>query len=86
MSELEERFREYLSKRRPYVKEIAKELGVEEYQIYGLVEMLKKEGYLIDIVKGKIEKIRPEKEAGVYEIPNKLEKLNFIIINTIKII
>lgn len=81
MEELKEKLKEYLTKKRPYVKNIAKDLGIEEYQVYGLVELLKKEGYLIDIIGGKIEKIKPIKETGVYQIPNNLDHLKLLLIS-----
>lgn len=82
MEELKNKMKEYLIKKRnPYVKNIARDLDLEEYQVYGLVEMLKQEGYLFDIVKGKVEKVKPIKDTGVYKIPNNLEHLKLLLIS-----
>lgn len=82
MEELIEKLKEYLIKKKnPYVKNIAKDLGIEEYEVYGLVEMLKREGYLFDIIEGKVEKIKPLKETGVYQIPNNMEHLKLLLIS-----
>ena len=60
MEELLGKFREYLTKRKTvYVKKVAEDLELEEYQVYGLVEMLKKQGYLFDVFEGKIVKTKP---------------------------
>ena len=82
MGELTTKMKEYLSlKKNVYVKTVAKDLEIEEYQVYGLVEMLKREGYLFDIINGKIVKLKPIKETGVYKIPNNLEHLKFLLLS-----
>ena len=80
-----EKLKEYLiKKKKPYVQNVARDLGIEEYQVYGLVEMLKRQGYLFDIVEGQIIKIKPVKENDVYKIPSNLEKIPLPLINTIE--
>ena len=82
MEELLEKLKEYLIKhKRPYVKNITKELGIKEYEVYGLVELLKRQGYLFDIIDGQIVKIKPIKETGVYQIPNNLNRLKLLLIS-----
>lgn len=82
MEELLEKFKVYLQKhKKPYINEISCDLGLEEYQVYGLVEMLKKQGYLYDIFDGKIIKVKPIKENEVYQIPNNLEHLKLLLIS-----
>ena len=82
MNELIEKFKVYLQKhKKPYINEISSDLGLEEYQVYGLVEMLKKQGYLYDIFDGKIIKVKPIKENEVYQIPNNLEHLKLLMIS-----
>ena len=55
-----EKIKEYLTKKKnPYVETIAKDLGIEEYQVYGLIELLKRDGYLYDIVNNQVVKIKP---------------------------
>lgn len=82
MGELTAKIKEYLSlKKNAYVKNVAKDLGIEEYQVYGLIEMLKREGYLFDIINGKIVKVKPIKETGIYKIPSNLEHLKFLLLS-----
>lgn len=82
MEELVEKLQAYLVKRKsPQVSQVAKDLELEEYQIYGLVEMLKKKGYMFDILDDKIVKIKPLKENDIYEIPNDLETLKLLLIS-----
>lgn len=82
MEELLIKLKEYLLKKKnPYVKNIAEELNIEEYQVYGLIEMLKKQGYMFDILNNKIIKVKPIKESGIYKIPNNLEHLKLLLIS-----
>ena len=77
-----EKFKEYLIKKKnTYVETISKDLGIEEYQVYGLVELLKREGYLFDIVNNQVVKIKPVKENGIYQIPNNLEHIKLLLIS-----
>lgn len=82
MEELVEKLQIYLNKKHsPQVDKVAKDLELEEYQIYGLIEMLKKKGYLFDILDNKIVKIKPLKENDVYEIPSNLDHLKLLLIS-----
>lgn len=76
------KMRDYLSlKKSAYVKNVAKDLEIEEYQVYGLVEMLKREGYLFDIIDGKIVKTKPIKETGIYRLPNNLDHIKLLLLS-----
>lgn len=80
--ELTEKFKQYLQKKKkPYVNQICVDLGLQEYEVYGLVEMLKNEGYLYDIIDGKIIKVKPIKESELYQIPNNLDHLKLLLIS-----
>jgi len=73
---------EYLSlKKKPYVFNVAQELEIEEYQVYGLVEMLKKRGYLFDIVEGQVIKVRPFKQNDIYHVPNTKDHIKLLLIS-----
>lgn len=80
--ELIEKFKQYLQKKKkPYVNQICVDLGLQEYEVYGLVEMLKNEGYLYDIIDDKIIKVKPIKESELYQIPNNLDHLKLLLIS-----
>ena len=82
MEELVEKLQLYLAKKHsPQVTQVAEDLSLEEYQVYGLVELLKKRGYLFDILDEKIVVIKPLKENDVYEIPSKLNHLKLLLIS-----
>ena len=82
MDELLEKLINYLTKKKkPYVQNVAKDLEIEEYEVYGLVEILKKKGYLFDIVEGQIIKVKPIKETGIYKIPNNLDHIRLLMIS-----
>lgn len=81
MEELIEKFKTYLKKRNPYVKKIAEDLEIEEYQVYGLVEVLKQQGYQLEIANGKIIKTKIIKENDIYQVPNNLAHLKLLLIS-----
>lgn len=82
MNELLTKFREYIIKKKnPYITKVSEDLGIEEYQVYGLIEMLKREGYLFDIFEGKIVKTKPIKEKDVYKIPNNLDHIKLLLLS-----
>lgn len=82
MDEIAIKFEEYLQrKKRPYVKQIMKDLNLKEYEVYGLVEMLKQKGYLFDVLDGKVVKAKPLKENEIYKIKSDLEHLKLLLIS-----
>lgn len=82
MEELKEKVKEYFSKKsNPTIKTVSKELGIEEYEVYGLIEILKLDGYMVDVIDGKIVKTKPIKETDIYKIPNNLEHLRLLLIS-----
>lgn len=82
MEDLLEKLRLYLTKKKsPYVSAVMKDLGLEEHEVVGLVEMLKKRGYLFDIIDDKIKIVKPEKESDMYAIDNKLDHLKLLLIS-----
>lgn len=82
MDELLEKLKTYLTmKKQPYVSKVAEDLELQEHEIYGLVELLKRKGYLFDILDGKIVKVKPLKENEVYQIPNDLDHLKLLLIS-----
>ena len=82
MAELIDKFQDYLiKKKKPYIKNVMKDLDLKEYEVIGLVEMLKQKGYLFDIVDGQIVKVKPIKENDVYKIPNNMEHLKLLLLS-----
>lgn len=82
MEELLEKLKTYLTmKRQPYVSKVAEDLDLQEHEVYGLVELLKRKGYLFDILDGKIIKVKPLKENEVYKIPSNLDHLKLLLIS-----
>ena len=82
MEELLNKLQDYLvKKKKPYIKNVMKDLDLKEYEVIGLVEMLKQKGYLFDIVDGQIVKIKPIKENDIYKIPNNMEHLKLLLLS-----
>ena len=82
MEELLEKFKDYLIKKNnPTIEKTAKDLGIQEYEVYGLLEIAKRKGYMFDCIDGKIIKIKPEKENEIYDIPNNMDKIKLLLIS-----
>ena len=61
---------------------IAKELGLEIYQVYGLIQELINQGYLYEIRNGEVIKLsKPTKTDDVYSVPSNLEKLKLLLLS-----
>ena len=79
---MEEKLVEYLEKRKsPYVEVVAKELGIKEHEVYGLIEIIKRKGYCYEIIEGQIKRIKEEKERGIYQIESELERIKLLLIS-----
>ena len=72
----------YLINKSKSLEEIQEALGLERYQVYGLVQELINQGYLYSIIDGEIVKLKkPIKNNDVYEVKNNLEKLKLLLIS-----
>ena len=82
MDELVEKFKEYLTKtKKPYVKAVMENLHLEEYEVYGLLELLRQRGYVFNVANGKIVKEKPIKENDVYKVPSNLDHLKLLLLS-----
>lgn len=72
----------YLIKKRKSFSQICEELELKDYEIIGLVELLRQDGELIDYVNGEIVRLKkPVQADSVYQIPDKSEKLKLLLIS-----
>ena len=80
--EMLEKAKQYLSsKKRPTISKMAQDLTISELEVYGLVELLKNNGHLFDIINGTIVKTKPIKEQEVYKISNDLDHIKLLLIS-----
>lgn len=71
-----------LAKKKKGLLEISKKLGLKDYEIIGLVELMKQNGYNIYYENGEILVMKtPLKTQDVYEVPHGLEKLKLLLIS-----
>lgn len=76
-----DRIRKYIDKKKD-VQVIAKELQMQDYEVYGLVQLLINQGYLYEIVDGQIVKLsKPRSNNDVYKIDNNLEHIKLLLIS-----
>ena len=82
MEEMLNKFAKYLeAKKRPCVSKIMSDLDLKEHEVLGLVELLKKKGYLYEVVDDKVVKIKPTKSNDVYSVSNSMEHLKLLLIS-----
>lgn len=81
MNELKNKLK-YLINKKKNLLEICKELELKDYEVIGLVELMKQDGELVDYVNGQIIKLqKPVRTNEVYEIPNIREHLKLLLIS-----
>lgn len=72
----------YLIKKKQSFAQICEELQLKDYEIIGLVELLKQDGELVDYVNGEIVKLnKPVQQQDVYQIPSKSEQLKLLALS-----
>ena len=72
----------YLINKKKTLKDICEFLELKDYEVIGLIELMKQDGELIDYVNGEIIKLKKPKQVNdVYEIPNNLENIKLLLIS-----
>lgn len=72
----------YLINKKKDLLTICQELELKDYEVIGLVELMKQDGELVDYIDGQIIKLKqPLKSNDVYKIPNNLEQLKLLLIS-----
>ena len=72
----------YLIKKKKNFKQICEELELKDYELLGIVGILKENGELIDYVNGEIVRLaKPLQKRDVYEVKHDLEHLKLLLIS-----
>ena len=72
----------YLINKKKTLLEICETLELKDYEVIGLVELMKQDGELLDYINGEIVKLRKLiQNNDIYELPNNLEKLKLLLIS-----
>lgn len=72
----------YLINKKKSLSQICEELELKDYEVIGIVELLKQDGFLADYIDGEIIKLkRPVKENDVYQVPADSEHLKLCLIS-----
>ena len=72
----------YMAKKKKTFLEICQALELKDYEIMGLITLMKENGYNIDYLNGEvIIRKTPIQNEHVYEIPNNLEHLKLLLIS-----
>lgn len=73
---------EYLINKHKDFSTICNELQLKDYEVIGLVELMKQDGELIDYLNGQIIKLKkPIQTNGIYELPNNLQHIKLLLIS-----
>lgn len=79
--ELKDKIKYLINKKKTF-SEICNMLELKDYEVYGIIEMLKRDGELLDIINGEIVKLKvPQKKEDIYEIKHNLEILKLLLIS-----
>ena len=71
-----------LTKKKKSFNEICNQLELKDYEIIGLINLMKEEGYNIDYYnKEIIIRKTPQKNNDIYQLPNNLEHLKLLLIS-----
>lgn len=61
---------------------LCEKLEIKDYELLGIIELLKQDGLSIDIIGNRLYKVKKEKNVNdIYEIPNRLNKLKLLLIS-----
>ena len=72
----------YLIKKGKNLADICTELELQDYEVIGLINLLKEDGELVDYIQGQVVRLKKSiQNDGVYEIPNNLEHLKLLLIS-----
>ena len=72
----------YLINKKKSFSKVCEELKLEDYEVIGLVNLLKEDGFLCDYVDGEIVKLKtPPKNNDIYEVPAYSENLKLCLIS-----
>ena len=64
------------------IESICEKLGVKDYEVLGVIELLKQNGLLVDVVDGIVYKLpKPKTIDDVYQVPSDLEHLKLLLIS-----
>lgn len=81
-----EKIKEYITKaigrKGTDINKICNQLEIKDYELLGIIELLKQDGMLIDVIDGKLFRLQQPKEVNdVYQLPNNLEHLKLLLIS-----
>lgn len=72
----------YLINKKKTLLEICETLELKDYEVIGIVELMKQDGELLDYVNGEIVKLKkPIENFGVYEVPDNTHHLSLLMIS-----
>lgn len=72
----------YLINKKKSFIQVCEELELKDYELIGLIELMKQDGELIDYVDGELVKLkRPLQNNDIYIVPNNIEHLKLLLIS-----
>ena len=72
----------YMAKKKKPFSKICEDLGLQDYEVAGLITLMNNEGYNIEYINGEVVVSKaPQKHQDVYQIPYDLEHLKLLLIS-----
>ena len=72
----------YLINKKKSLSQICEELELQDYEVIGIVELLKQDGFLADYINGEIIRLKkPIKENDIYQVPINSQTLKLCLIS-----
>lgn len=72
----------YLINKKKGLQDICDELELKDYEVIGLIELMKQDGELVDYINGQVIRLqKPIQNNGIYQIPNNMEHLKLLLIS-----
>lgn len=72
----------YLIRKKKSFQDICEATGLKDYELYGVVQLLKQQGELIDVVNGELVILKtPPKTSDIYTVPTISEHLKLLLIS-----
>lgn len=72
----------YMAKKKKPFNKICEDLGLQDYEVAGLITLMNQSGYNIEYINGEVLVFKaPRKQEDVYSIPYNLERLKLLLIS-----
>ena len=81
LEKVEEFLLKSVGKKGSSIKSVCEKLEIKDYELLGVIELLKQKGALLDVIDGMVYRLsKPKQVTDVYTIPSKLDTIKLLSI------